>query len=180
MTTLPTRECIWKAPNEPLSLSEVKQYLRIEGSDDNAIVKDLILAVTHITEKYLNSSLLRQQWRLVYDKYIPSSILLPMGPIMEILSVRSFGRDGLPTKHSSDYYYLNGRKTRLLFDANIIASEIEIDYLAGYGHNPSDVPPAIKDGMLYHIASIYDGRAGVNVIPPKSEALYKPYKIIQR
>jgi uncharacterized phiE125 gp8 family phage protein len=159
---------------EPLTLSEVKGYLKVDGSDDDTLITNLISTARQNAEKYLKASLINQSWKISYNTYCPSIVKLTMGPVQSITSVSAVGRDESSTLINSNAYYLSSGNQKLIFDANIISHRVEIIYLAGYGNIASDVPSPIKQGMLTHILAMYDGRAGANVIPPQSKILYSP------
>ncbi len=163
--------------SEPLVLSDVKTYLRVSGSDEDALIASVMKAVRETAEKFLRTSMITQSWKLSYDQYAPSEVPLLMGPVQSITSVTAFARDESSTTISSASYYLNAGKRVLVFDATPISNRIEIVYVTGYGAAASDVPNPIKQGLLAHIAAIYDGRAGASTIPPQSLGLYGPYRV---
>lgn len=163
---------------EPLTLSETKTYLKVDGSDDDTLITNLIATVRHAAQKYLKVSLINQSWKLSYDSYSPTVVKLPMAPVQSITSVNAIARDQSSTLISSNAYYLSAGNQKLIFDTNIVSHIVQIVYLAGYGAAASNVPNPIRQGMLSHIAAIYDGRAGANVIPAQSKNLYAPYKLL--
>jgi len=163
---------------EPLALSEVKTFLKVDSSDDDTLITNLITTVRVAAEKFLKVSFIDQSWKLSYDKYCPSVVKMVMGPVQSITSVKAIARDGTETIINSSTYYLSSGNQKLIFDANVVSNRVEIVYLTGYGALANDVPNPIKQGMLSHIAAIYDGRAGANVIPSQSQTLYAPYKLL--
>lgn len=165
--------------SEPLDLTEVKNFLKVDSTADDSLLTNLIIVVRDSAEKYMGCSLITQSWKLSYDKYIPSEIRLPMSPVQSITSVTAFSIDNDSTVISSSSYYLSAGNISLIFEANIISHRIEIIYVTGYGDDASDVPYSIKQGMLHHIAAIYEGRTGANNIPNQSMHFYAPYKNIR-
>lgn len=163
---------------EPLTLSEVKSFIKVDSADDDTLITNLISTVRIAAEKFLKVSFINQSWKLSYDKYCPSVVKMVMGPVQSITSVDAIARDGIVTTINSDNYYLSCGNQKLIFDANVVSHRVEIVYLSGYGALSSDVPNPIKQGMLSHIAAIYDGRAGANSIPSQSKTLYAPYKLL--
>lgn len=163
---------------EPLTLTEVKNYLKVETSDDDTLITNLITTVRQAAEKFLKISLINQSWKISYDSYCPSVVKLAMGPVQSITSVTAVQRDESTALISTDAYYLSAGNQKLIFDANVVSHRVEIIYLTGYGLAASDVPSPIKQGMLSHVLAIYDGRVGANVIPSQSQTLYSPYKML--
>lgn len=161
---------------EPVSLDDAKNYLRVDGTDDNALISTLIKAVRYTAEQYLRSSFITQTWKLSLDKYAPSVCRLPMGPLQSITSVKSITRDGTETTLSSSLYFLKANNDFIEFETPPVGHRIEITYVTGYGDSASDVPAPIAQAMLIHLADIYDGRTGVNTIPSQSLEMYRPFK----
>ncbi|MCE3233043.1 MAG: hypothetical protein K0R98_1300 [Rickettsiaceae bacterium] len=179
MTNKPYLELCVAPVAEPLTLSEAKDYLKVTGSGDDTLITNLIKSVRETAEKFMKISLINQSWKISYDQYTPSEVKLLMGPVQTVTSVTAYDRGGEGAVISSDTYYLSSGKQRLIFDVNIVSQHIEIIYLCGYGVSSSYIPSPIKQGMLAHIAAIYDGREGSNTIPAQSKALYGPYKMLR-
>jgi len=160
---------------EPLILAETKLFLRVDGSTEDTLITDLIVAARQLAEEYLRRSLVQQSWKLVFDDAAPVETLLPRRPIISITSVTSIARDGTQTTIDSDIYYLNAAKDSLVFDAQVTGHQVEVIYAAGYG-NAADVPGAIRQGLLNHVAALYDGRVFGREIPGITRALYDSYR----
>lgn len=163
---------------EPLTLEEVKNYLKVSSSEDDNLITAMIAGVRQAAEQFMKLSMIEQSWKLAFDDYTPTRMRLPMGPVQSVTSVTAFTRDEDSTVIDSNVYYLSAGKQFLLFDTNLISQRIEIVYTTGYGSEASDIPQPLRQGMLAHIGAIYDGRTGVANLPPQAVALYKPYRIL--
>lgn len=163
---------------EPLSLAEAKLYLRVDASDEDALIAQMIVATRRAAEHYLRRTLVTRQWKLVYDDDAPVETHLPMGPVSAIVSVTKVAEDTTTEAVDAVLYRLNAPRTRLCFDQAIFAYLVEILYTAGYG-NAAAVPAAIKQGMLSHLAELYDGRSIASGVPDSALALYLPYREVR-
>jgi uncharacterized phiE125 gp8 family phage protein len=163
--------------SEPVTLAEAKLYLRIDSNNEDSLISDLIVAARMSAESWLRSSLISQSWKLVYNDYLDNEIDLPMPPIVSVSSVVVVNRDTTSQTISSNNYYLNAAKTKLLFDNYVSGFSIEISYNTGYG-TASQIPSPIKYGILAHIAAMYDERGllGQVNLPPQVSALYTPFR----
>jgi uncharacterized phiE125 gp8 family phage protein len=166
--------------SEPVNLAEAKLYLRVDGTADDSLISDLIVAARMSAEAFLKSSLITQTWKLVYNDYVDCEVTLPMPPIATITSVVITTRDSTSQTVSPTNYYLNAAKNKLIFNSQVIGFTIEITYTAGYG-NAAQIPQPIKYGILAHIAAMYDERGlsggfGQANLPPQSSALYSPFR----
>lgn len=164
---------------EPITLSEAKLYLRIDHANEDVLISDLIVAARLTAEHWLKRSLITQAWKLAYDDYAAETLSLPMGPVNSITSIMIVNRDNSTQVIDNSVYYLNAAKDTLIFDMALIGFRVEITYSTGYG-NAAAVPKAIKQGMLVHIASMYEnrGEACEYSIPDQTIRLYTPFREI--
>jgi uncharacterized phiE125 gp8 family phage protein len=177
-TTLPQRGALERAilpASEPLTLAETKLFLRLDAADVDALVTRLIAAARQAAEEYLRRSLITQSWSLAFDDSAPMLVDLPMGPVQSITSVVSTAQDGTPTNVAANQYLLGAGKRQLFFASPVIGNIVSITYVAGFGAAAS-VPEIIKQGMLHHIAAMFEGRA-VTVLPETSRALYAAWRV---
>lgn len=163
--------------SEPVTLAEAKLYLRVDGTSEDSLISDLIVAARMSAEQYLKSSLITQSWKLVYNDYLDDEVILPMPPVVSVSSVIVTNRDATTQVISPANYYLSAAKNKLLFDNYVSGFSIEITYSTGYGA-AAQVPQPIKYGILAHIAALYDERGliGQGDLPPQVSALYTPYR----
>ena len=62
---------ILKTPpiEEPLSLSEVKAYLKVTSADDDALITRILTAVRRACEAWTGRALVTQTWTLWLDRF---------------------------------------------------------------------------------------------------------------
>jgi hypothetical protein len=58
---------------DPVSLSELKTYLRVDGSTDDTMLTNFISAATRVVEGWLNRKLITQTWDYYLDAF-PSTV----------------------------------------------------------------------------------------------------------
>lgn len=165
--------------SEPLTLTETKNYLRVSGSDEDTLITELIKAVRQAAENFLNSALITQTWNIRFDRYAPSEAKLPFGPVQSVEGVFLIDETGSETELSSSAYRLTAGNDKVQFNVTPVAHQVEVTYVTGYGNSGSDVPSPIKQGMLSHIAAIYEGRSGASALPEQSLQLYSPFRTIR-
>ncbi|WP_152051820.1 head-tail connector protein [Tautonia marina] len=197
--------------SEPVSLSEAKAWARIDGSDDDATLTALITAARLAAEQYLRRSLITQTWKLTLDLCgargsepwwdgvvdgplnslyggLPNTIPLPRGPVSAISSVVTYDLDNSSATYSASNYRLDNSGDRLILNYGAIwpanirpKAGCEITYTAGYGSAATAVPQPIKQGILIHVASLYEQRGNCEdamALPPGTAMLYSPYRIM--
>lgn len=166
--------------NEPLTLAEAKLYLRVDHSSEDALITDFIISARMIAESWMKTSLLTQSWKLSCNDALPVRNYLPMGPVQSITSVMLTDRDGGTATISANGYYLNAAKNELMLDSAMAGFQFDIVYVTGYGY-ANAVPRPIRQGMLAHIAAMYDGRGDSPTasLPAQVVALYTPYREVR-
>ena len=160
---------------EPLALVETKEFLRVEHSDDDARISDMIVTARTLAEQWMRRSLVTQSWKLTQEEAIYSTIRLPMGPGQSITSVTTTSENGTVATVPTSEYALSASRESLVITTVITGFRIDITYAAGYG-TTAQVPRPIKLGMLSHVAALYDGRAGLVPIPDEVLSCYMPFR----
>lgn len=163
---------------EPLGLEETKEYLKINIIDDDILIGSLIKTVRNVAELFMRRSLITQSWKLSYNKYAPGTIILPKGPVQSVSSIALISRDSVRRVLPANNYYL-ACDSKLIFDATPMGHLIEIIYVTGYGDTAAAVPPAIREGMLAHLAAIYDGKVSKNVLPGNVTGFYGGFRVLR-
>ena len=178
MSQIPYLDLISPPTTEPLTVTEVKAALRIDGVQEDGFILNLIKAARVMAEEHLKRSLITQTWQLQYDKYAPSVIALPRGPVQSVVAVKVIDREWVEQAIDPTTYYLNAGKESLVFEASAMGNIVQVRYVAGYG-TVAQVPTAIKQGMLSHVVNMYENRSGSRALPEDAMALYKNYRIIR-
>lgn len=89
---------------EPISISEAKDHLRIDGTDNDSYIYGLILAAREWVEGYLGRSLIEQTWQLTIDGSFPPEFKLRYPPLISVTSLQYVDTDQVTQTYSSDNY----------------------------------------------------------------------------
>jgi len=160
--------------SEPISLSEAKLFLRVDGTEEDGFIEDTIAAAREQAEQHMRRSLITQSWSLWLDGQVAGRVWLPMGPIQSVSGVRLHPKQGSSQTVDSSLYQLDGAGQRLCLHQHMQEAQIEIQYSAGYGA-AEDIPPTIKQGLLLHVLALYERREGGRM-PEHSLQLYASYR----
>ncbi|MER2537642.1 MAG: head-tail connector protein [Azonexus sp.] len=183
---------------EPLSLAEAKAHLRVDASDDDALITALIGAARQYAETECQRVFVTQSWQLLLDSFpgpslmgvpagVPFSlpkhaILVDRSPVQTIDSIQYMDMAGAwQTMPVGDYAVdLNCCPARITPAFGKIwpitmpqIAAVKVNFTAGYG-TAAAVPQGIKAWMLIRIGTLYENRTETaNINSGKLEPL--PY-----
>lgn len=179
---------------EPITLTEAKAHLRVDGSDEDALITSLITAARqHIDGRdgWLNRALVTQIWDLKLDRFC-NPIRVPLPPLVSVDSVKYLDLTGAEQTLSSSLYRVTGvgsalkAEIRPAFDTSwpSVKSAVEsvtVRFTAGYGA-ASAVPEPIKSAMYLLIGHWFEHReqvtlgANPTMLPFAVQNLLMPYR----
>jgi len=170
--------------DQGVTLAEAKQHLRVEFSEDDALIEALIVAARQqIEESLVWRSFTPRTYRATYDYWNGSEVYLPMPPAVAVLAVAVVD-DGVPdVVIDPDVYVLDVGLGRLRFygeGTGGAAGRLRVDYSAGY----ATAPGWAKAAILLQVGNLYENReavvvgAGVSAIeiPQALQALTLPWR----
>jgi uncharacterized phiE125 gp8 family phage protein len=112
-------------------------------------------------------ALLAQSWRLVLDDWpYNGQVRLPVTPFRSVTEITAYGADGVG--HAVPLAQFMGEPDRLLLPGMVVGMPmlrerqgIEIEYVAGFGTEPDDVPADIRQALLVLVAYWFEHRDAV-------------------
>lgn len=173
---------------EPVSLAEVKAHLRIDTSSEDLLLATLIATARQHIERALGMALISQSWSLFLDRWpgLAQPLALPLTPVLQLNAVRFYGADGtISTRGPSEFQLDPGpppRVARLSGGSAPVAlrtlAAIEIAFVAGFGALPSNVPQALRHGLLQLVAHLqtHRGLEPDDSLPPAIADLLSPWR----
>ena len=175
---------------EPLTPAEVKAHLRLDGSEEDALLAALVATAREHLERETGLCLMAQAWRLHLDDWPADGIVrIAKSPVREIQSITVFDHAGAPLDVPPGDHLLDGagRPARLWLrhppPPGRAMNGIEIDFAAGYGEAGTDVPDTLKRAMLMHVAHMFAYRGAISPdrqpagIPDGYERLVAPFRM---
>ncbi|MFC1456272.1 head-tail connector protein [Microvirga arabica] len=173
---------------EPVSLAEMKAYLRVDDDDSaqDDLISGLIKASRLMIEAVSRRILIEQSWRVVLDRWLRDGVLLlPLSPLIAVDSIGIADVSGTLTELPDDAFEADG-----LSDLPRIAvpdapepgkprNGIVIALRAGYGATPEAVPATLKLAIRILVAHWFENRgdvAGSQILPPQALSLVAPFQ----
>jgi len=178
---------------DPLSLAETKNHLKVDFTEDDALIGGLIKGATTLFERSTNRAIINQTWRYTSDN-IPSFVQLFRCPVASIDSAQYIDSDGNPQTIATSNYSVDtdSEPARVAFNSDFVApttkeqlNAFTLQFQAGYGAAETDVPEDIKTALLLLIGHWYQNREtaivsnwDVKEVPLGTKALIWQYKVI--
>lgn len=176
MTTDITNRLTLMAPpeDEALTLAEAKRFLRVEHDADDAVIAAAITAARMSAEDYLRVLLLPQTYSYEFS-HITHILPLPVGPAQTVTLLHAYDANGNATEIDVSAYRLTMDGYSLVFASLPAGTSFAMEFVAGL----TQVPAPVKQGMLHHIASMLEQRAGQTALPEMARQLYHPYRRVR-
>lgn len=178
---------------EPVSLTEVKNHLRVDTTADDDDLTLKLAAARRYVEQVTGRALMGTTYKLYLSAW-PSCIQLPYPPLSSLTSVKYIDTGGTEQTLSSAYYTTN----TVAAPARIVEAygyswpslrnnqwnSITIEYVAGYSttSDTSTVPDPLKQAILAYVATMYEFREDVAMggskvqVPEVVDRLIWPYR----
>jgi uncharacterized phiE125 gp8 family phage protein len=183
---------------EPISVEEAKAQVRLtSGTDEDSLINALIAAARHHAEAVTGRQLLEATWEQQLDAICGDVLQLPRPPLRSIVSISYLDTSGVTQTWSAANYQVHapagpfathGRVAPIPSATWPLAGSgylnaVRIQFKAGYGTTPDDVPQAIRQALLLMIGAWYEVREDfiigdlVQRMPLGALALLTPFKV---
>lgn len=175
---------------EPLTLAEVKAYLRLDGAEEDGLLTALVKVAREHLERMAGLALMPQTLRLYLDDWPQDGVIqIARGPVQSLESIVVYDSAGVAVDLALAGHVLDGRSrpARLMLNRSVkpgrALNGIEIDFVAGFGTAATDVPDTLKRAMLMHVSHMFAYRGIVGPenqpvgVPAGYERLVAPFEM---
>jgi len=171
---------------EPVSLAEMKAYLRVDDDGQDELIAGLVKAARLTVEAASRRILVEQRWRVVLDRWPhDGTILLPLSPLIAVEGITVTDAEGNAVALPAGAY-----ETDALSDPPRIAvsgapepgrarNGISIALRVGFGTTPDSVPASLRLAIRILVAHWFENRGdmtGEQILPPEAFALVAPFQ----
>jgi uncharacterized phiE125 gp8 family phage protein len=181
-------------PSElPVTLDDVKAFLRVTTTVEDALISSLIESAVNIGENYCRRQFIIREWDAFFpclkgDDNFPY-LVLARSPFVDLSEVAILDNGNYVAVSSSDYFVKEKSSFSKVFFTNYDSLysltegyPFRVTFRAGYG-DALNVPEAIKSGIKAHVSFMYENRGdvqsiGAEQIPVQVKYIYNSYKII--
>ena len=186
---------------EPVALADAKTWLRLAHAEEDALITDLVRSAAARIEAETGLALISRRYREVLDAWparrvsaYGQAVRLARAPLISVEAVRTFARDGeAELWDPAEYRVETGEPGRIVAvypfsppEPGRAAGGIEIEFTAGFGAGPEDVPAALRDAVLRLVAQAYAtadpaerARRGEGGLTQDVAALLRPWRRVR-
>lgn len=175
---------------EPVSLVDMKTYLRLCDDGEDDLVASLITTARLAVESATGRLMLRQTWRLTLDHWPPGRILrVPLRPFLGLAAARVSDAGGTPQAVLPGYFVLDTLSAtgRIAAgpdvpDPAIPVAGIALDVVVGHGSDPERVPMPMRQALRQLVAGWFERRGdapSAATLPAEVAALLAPYRRVR-
>ena len=183
-------DIVTAAASEPITLTEAKNFLRVDHNDDDTLISALITASRQMCEEFTRRILVTSTIDEYFDKFpknkwnnLSNIIYLSRGSVTSITSVKYVDEIGSEETIPSSSYVtdLISEPARIQsidgwFATAGVVNQVIVRYVVGT--DVSAIPKPLIQGMMLVISDLYDQRNDrVKALPTASEYLWNPYRI---
>lgn len=169
-----------QAAPAPVTPAEIKAYLRIATSDEDALLAGLLRSAAELCEAFTGRALIE---RAVEEKLPATAAWTRLGaaPVRAIEGLEAVGEDGtleaLPVgDYAIDIDAAGEGWVRLLTPGS--AKSVRVSYRAGLAADRNGVPEPLRHGIVRLAAHLYTHRDNANGGGPPAAvtALWRPWR----
>lgn len=176
---------------EPVSLEEIKEFVQINHSDDDNLLRIKGQAAREICEKYTRRRFINTVLDLTLDAFPLGEIPIESAasPLVSVASITYTDTDGNAQTWSSANYDVDtssdpGRIAPAFGQAypatRVVQNAVTVQHTVGYGTDPTDVPAAIREAVLILAKMLYTGCVvDSESLPADVLALLNPYRVFR-
>lgn len=152
----------------PISLAEAKAQMRVDGSEEDAIIQRLIDAAVAFVDVQgaLGFAMITQTW----GQWIapnPSTVSLLLGPVQSVSAIKYYDVDGVLQTATLADFNIFGTPNRITITPKTGKAwpttqtrddAIKIEYVVGYGSTAASVPQTVRHALMMLVAHWYENR----------------------
>ena len=176
----------WKvltaAAEAVFNISDAKAWLKMDTSEDDALIAGLVSAATQMAQNYLSQAFVTQTITETFDAWgdlqTPSQLRLTLHPVISVTSISYVDSEGATQVLPANQYATDLYTKRCVIEPayNVTwptlrtqRNAVTVVYQAGYGAAAA-VPEDIKTALKLILADMYENRTdGIRRLPTASK-----------
>ena len=167
-----------------ISTADAKAWLKVDTSDDDALIAALVASAAETAQNYLSQALVTQTITETFDAWgdvaQPSLLRLAIHPVISVTSITYIDDNGATQTLAANQYNVDLYAKRCVIEpaynvswptVRVQRNAITVVYQAGYGAATA-LPKDIRTALLLMVADGYENRTdSVKQLPTASKYL---------
>lgn len=150
---------------EPVTVSELKDFLRLSGTDQDSMLTGFISAARAGVEIFTGRTLINTVYELFFDSFPAAGVEMLRPPVQSVSSIYYINSDGVDTLLASTEYRVDvasiyGRITpaygKTFPVTQAVTNAVKVTVTCGYGTTAASVPAPLKEAIKMIAADIYE------------------------
>ena len=169
-----------------VSVTDVKSHLRIDTSDEDALLGLYIDAATEMAENFCGRHFITHEYKLYFDSVTSiASLVYPDCVLDSVNPVNWIDANGDTQASLEAHIDAYSNPSIAYLNSGFVSSTLKSDasnvfwfeFKTGFGDTSADIPEAIKQAIKLIVADMYYFREDrKRTFPMTSEILLQPYK----
>ena len=152
---------------EPVTTTNQKDWMRVDGSDEDTLIGNLAAASRAYIEMSTGRQMITATWVYKLSTFPSGDIVLPISPLQSVTSITYVDTDDATQTWSSSLYTVDTAsdmgRIRPNYDEDYptnrgYSGDVTITFVAGYGDASSDVPDTALTAIKLLAANWFENR----------------------
>jgi len=152
---------------EPVTATNQKDWMRVDGSDEDTLIGNLAAASRAYIEMSTGRQMITATWVYKLSTFPSGDIVLPISPLQSVTSITYVDTDDATQTWSSALYTVDTAsdmgRIRPIYDEDYPTNrgyigDVTITFVAGYGDASSDVPDTALTAIKLLASNWFENR----------------------
>lgn len=147
---------------EPVLLAEMKNFLKVDYTDDDDLIEILISHARKMFEKETNLSFGEKNIFVWLDAY-KNQMLIPYAPLLAVNDIFEVDSEGVETALNATDYFIKGDQIVWVNKPSVpIKMDLQVGYdTVGSGATGQTLPESLKIALMKEVATQYENRSNI-------------------
>jgi len=152
---------------EPVTTTNQKDWMRVDGSDEDALIGNLASASRAYVEMSTSRQMITATWQYTITDFPTGDLVLPISPLQSVSSITYVDNAGDTQTWSSSLYTVDTAsdvgRVRPIYNEDYPSSrgytdDVVITFISGYGDASSDVPDTALTAIKLLASNWFENR----------------------
>lgn len=152
---------------EPVTATSQKEWMRVDGSDEDTLIGNLAAASRAYIEMSTSRQMITATWVYKLSEFPTGDLVLPISPLQSVTSIQYVDTAGDTQTWSSALYTVDTAsdvgRVRPIYDEDYPSTrgyigDVTVTFISGYGDAASDVPDTALTAIKLLASNWFENR----------------------